>query len=72
MEGRNNLAQFELIPYLLGKCASVKEVRRALGTVNLIDTPFMENLPVAQLHWLIADREECIVLESVRDGLQDL
>ena len=70
MEGRNNLAQFELIPYLLGKCASVKEVRRALGTVNLIDTPFMENLPVAQLHWLIADREECIVLESVRDGLK--
>ena len=70
MEGRNNLAQFELIPYLLGKCASVKEVRRALETVNLIDTPFMENLPVAQLHWLIADREECIVLESVRDGLK--
>lgn len=70
MGGRNNLAQFELIPYLLGKCASVKEVRRALETVNLIDTPFMENLPVAQLHWLIADREECIVLESVRDGLK--
>ena len=70
MEGRNNLAQFELIPYLLGKCASVREVRRALETVNLIDTPFMENLPVAQLHWLIADREECIVLESVRDGLK--
>lgn len=70
MEGRNNLAQFELAPYLLGKCASVKEVRRALETVNLIDTPFMENLPVAQLHWLIADREECIVLESVRDGLK--
>lgn len=70
MEGRNSLAQFELIPYLLGKCASVKEVRRALETVNLIDTPFMENLPVAQLHWLIADREECIVLESVRDGLK--
>ena len=70
MEDRNNLAQFELIPYLLGKCASVKEVRRALETVNLIDTPFMENLPVAQLHWLIADREECIVLESVRDGLK--
>lgn len=70
MEGKNNLAQFELIPYLLGKCASVKEVRRALETVNLIDTPFMENLPVAQLHWLIADREECIVLESVRDGLK--
>lgn len=70
MEGKENLAQFELIPYLLGKCASVKEVRRALETVNLIDTPFMENLPVAQLHWLIADREECITLESVRDGLK--
>ena len=69
IEGKDNLAQFELIPWLLGSCASVKEVRQLLPRLNLIDTPFMENLPVAQLHWIIADRDECITVEAVKEGL---
>ena len=69
VEGKDNLAQFELIPWLLGSCASVKEVRQLLPRLNLIDTPFMENLPVAQLHWIIADRDECITVEAVKEGL---
>ena len=71
VEGKDNLAQFELIPWLLGSCASVKEVRQLLPRLNLIDTPFMENLPVAQLHWIIADRDECITVEAVKEGLID-
>ena len=68
--GKDNVTQFELIPWLLGKCASVKEVRGLLKNLNLIDTPFKENLPVAQLHWMIADKEECITVESVKEGLK--
>lgn len=68
-EGKDNIAQFELIPWLLGSCASVKEARRLLSRLNLIDTPFMENLPVAQLHWIIADKDECITVEAVKKGL---
>lgn len=64
-----NLAQFELIPALLGRCASVAEARAMLARVNLTDTPFSDGLPLAQLHWLIADRTACIVLESVADGI---
>lgn len=70
VEGMDNIAQFELIPRILGECASVKEARRLLKNMNLIDTPFAENLPVAQLHWIIADKNECITLESVEDGLK--
>ncbi len=70
VEGMDNIAQFELIPRILGECASVKEARRLLKNMNLIDTPFTENLPVAQLHWIIADKNECITLESVEDGLK--
>lgn len=69
-EGKDNIAQFELIPWILGKCATVKEARQLLEHMNLIDTPFMENLPVAQLHWIIADKEECITVESVQEGLK--
>lgn len=69
VNGKDNIAQFELIPWLLGRCASVKKVRRELEKLNIIDTPFLDNLPVAQLHWLIADKDECITVESMKDGL---
>ena len=69
-DGKDNITQFELIPWILGKCATVKEARELLEKINLIDTPFMENLPVAQLHWIIADKDECITVESLKDGLK--
>ena len=37
--------------------------------MNLVDTPFCEGMPVASLHWMIADHHECITLESTKDGL---
>ena len=30
---------------------------------------FSEQLPTAQLHWIIADKDACIVVESTKDGL---
>ena len=41
-----------------------------LENINITDTPFAEDLPVAQLHWIIADKGGCITLESVKDGLK--
>ena len=38
--------------------------------VNLVNIPFSDQLPLAQLHWLIADRDEAITVESVADGLK--
>ena len=55
--GRVNVAQFELIPWLLGGCATAQEAQTLLERVNLTDTPFCEGMPPAQLHWLLADRE---------------
>lgn len=69
-EGRDNIAQYELIPWLLGQCASVREARPLLERMNLLDRPFRPDLPLAQLHWMIADRQECITVEAMRDGLK--
>lgn len=69
-KGKENVATYELIPWILGKCATVREARALLENINLTDTPFNENLPVAQLHWILADREEVITLESVKEGLR--
>lgn len=70
VQGKDNVAQFEFIPWILGSCATVKEAREALKKINITDTPYNKELPVAQLHWLIADKEEAITVEAVREGLK--
>lgn len=65
-----NVAQFEFIPWILGKCATVKEARLLLDNINLTDTTFSKELPLAQLHWIIADADEVITVESVKDGVK--
>ena len=68
-EGKENVAQFELIPWILGRCATVREARARLDALNLVGTPFSEHYPAAQLHWLLADKDEAVVIESMADGL---
>lgn len=65
---KENVAQFEFIPWILCRCASVAEAREALEKMNLVGTPFSELLPTAQLHWLIADEHEAITVECM-DGV---
>lgn len=68
--GRDNVASFEFIPWILGQCASVQEARTLLKRLDLVDTAFCPELPPAQLHWLIADRREAITVEAVEAGLK--
>ena len=37
--------------------------------MNVIDEDFAPNLPLSPLHWLIADKDDCFVVESTKDGL---
>ena len=69
-QDKDNIAQFEFIPWILGDCASVSEARKKLERINLINTPFSDRLPLAQLHWIIADKEEAVTEESLREGLR--
>lgn len=69
-EGKDNVAQFEFIPWILSQCTTVKEARKLIEKINLLNTPFNEQLPVAQLHWIISDSEESITVESVKEGIK--
>lgn len=69
-DGRESIAQFELIPWLLAQCASVNEVQSLLAKTNLVGTPFSDRLTTAQLHWMIADKNKSITVEAVADGLK--
>ncbi len=69
-EGKENIASFEFIPWILAQCGSVQEARVLLKKINLTNTSFSEDLPPAQLHWLLADSREAITIESVKEGLR--
>lgn len=69
VENKTNIAQFELIPWILGQCSTVKDAKALLNNINIIDTPFNAELPLAQLHWIISDKDEAITVESIADGL---
>lgn len=65
-----NLSPYELIPYLLGLYSTVSEVRGVFDNLNITNTAFMDNMPVTDLHWMISDGNDCIVVEQMQDGLK--
>ena len=64
------IASFELIAWILGKCASAKEAEEYVDRMKIVDLPFSDQMPPAPLHWMLADEERCLVIESVREGLK--
>lgn len=65
-----NIAPYELIPYLLGQCKNVEEAVKKLENIRLCSLPFSEKLPLTPLHWMIADSHTAVVAESVQEGLK--
>lgn len=70
IKGKDNIAQFEFIPWILAQCASVREARTLIEKINLCNTRFSDKLPLAELHWIISDRDESLTVESVKDGIK--
>jgi choloylglycine hydrolase len=69
MENKDNITPFEFIPWILGQCSTVAEAKELLNKINLVNINFSEKLPLSPLHWLLADKESSIVVESKKDGL---
>lgn len=67
---KENVAPFELIPWVLGRCASAAEARTRLAGVSLLRESFSPALPLTPMHWLIADRELALSVEPDREGLR--
>lgn len=68
-EGKINLAHFEVIPWILGRCATVAEAEKLLVDVIVTDSAFSPQYPPAKLHWMLTDGRETLVLEAMADGL---
>lgn len=70
MPDKENIAQFEFIPWILCNCASVSEAQHLIDNINLLNIPFNSRMPIAQLHWMISDRNKTITVESVAEGIR--
>lgn len=68
-DGCSNVAPFELIPWLLSRCATLQEARQALAQLNIWQQDFSPVFPASPLHWLVSDRSGNLVVESTADGL---
>jgi len=66
---KDNISPFEFIPWILGQCSNISEAQKMLSKINLVNINYSEELPLSPLHWIIADRDSSIVIESTRNGL---
>lgn len=67
---KDNIAPFELIPWILGQCATIIEAKALLVRLNVWNLPFSREFPLSPLHWMISDCESSIVAEPMADGLK--
>ena len=69
-DNKLNLSPYELIPYFLGLYSSISEIKKDITKLNITNTPFSKEMPVSDLHWMISNESECIVIEQMEDGLK--
>lgn len=69
-EGKDNIASFEVVPWILCNCSTMDEVKALVKKMNVADIDFSPEMPSSTLHWMVSDGKESIVLESVKDGLK--
>lgn len=69
IDGKDNVAQFEFIPWILCQCANVTEARTLIEKINITKTQFSPQMPSVPAPLIIADKNDCIVVESVKEGI---
>ena len=64
-----NIASFELIPWILSQCKSTGEAKALLEKTNICNTSFRNDLPTTPLHWIVSDQDHSIGIEPMQYGL---
>ena len=68
--GAQNVASFELIPWVLSRADSTDKARQLLTNINITGESFSDKLPATPLHWIFADAEHSVTVESTRQGIK--
>lgn len=68
-QGKKGMKVYDFIFKTLGRYNSVKEVESYLENIILIDKRISEKYPNSDMHWLVCDKDDCIIIEQTKDGL---
>lgn len=66
--GKYSIAPYEFIPFVLGRCECLSQARELLKELRLENRAFRD-YPIAQLHWIIADKSGAVTVESTKNGM---
>lgn len=70
VEGKINIAPYDLILWVLSNFSTVAEVKQEIRNIELINVPINEKIPVATLHWMITDKTgNSIVIEKTKEKI---
>jgi choloylglycine hydrolase len=65
------IASFDFLHYILGRCASIQDLRMVLSNISIVGMPDPVTQTIAPLHWIAVDRTgKCVVVEQTRSGLK--
>lgn len=64
------IAPYELIPWVLSQCETTAQAQKLLEKTRLVAVPFGDDFPLSPMHFMIADKERCIVVEPMQEGLK--
>ena len=67
---KENLASFELIPYILSECKNANEAKQLLDKINITKEDFNVDYKSSPLHWMLSDKDQSITIESTQDGFK--
>lgn len=68
-QGKKGMKVYDFIFKTLGRYNSVKEVESYLESIILTDKRISEKYPNSDMHWLVCDKDDCIIIEQTKDGL---
>ncbi len=66
---KDNVTVNEFIPYILSKAADISQAKKLLDNINITDTPFVQGLPIPELHFIISDKNKSLVVECTEKGM---
>ncbi len=67
-QGLDNVAPFELIPWILCQCKNVTEALEIVTHTNPLNIPFNNQFPLSPLHWILSDQKESFTIEPLKNG----
>lgn len=66
------ITPYEVVGWILSNFTNIKDLKKFIKKNNIVivNKPISKNLPVAPLHFIVVDKNESIVIEPNKDGIQ--